>query len=820
MDIKNSGIVLASERQQPFAPKLYYFEPLRAGPRGTWPLHLDRCRSLGFDCVLSPPPFAPAATGDIFLAVDHERADPAVGGSLAVDEWVAEMAVACRERGLKLYLDIVLGRVAPDAVLVKSKPHWFELSNLQVDPRSPWQAPAAFARFSKAKVADELSAWWIKRLKRLVDAGVSGFRCEDVGTIAPEVWRHIIAAVKHDVPACHFLAWTPGVEWQVIRALRGVGFAGAFSSLPWWNGRVPWFAEEYELLRQLGAVIGSVEAPFARRSAWDAGDALGEVNRARHVLRRAAVTSNGLLVPMSFEFGAHGQMPRLAAKPTCKSTIADEICKANAVVDQLAGSAVNGQMQLLSDPDSPVTAFLRAVSDNIRSARSSIVVLINTDMQRDQWSPIALNPLPAAAGSAAISHEAITSDRQMHLALAPGEVRLLKVEATVPIRSRRAETEAAQAAPRIVVDNVAPTVDQGRFAAKRIIGEAIDIEADAFTDGHEMLAVEILWRTADEDDWYRAPTRALGNDRWRATILPNRIGRHEFTVEAWCDQYATFVQALEIKHKAGADVHLEIIEGRDLLQRAKQRSKGSGSEIISAALNWLADATVATSIEILLSPDLREVMRENDERAFLYRCDPPFALEVERPQAAFAAWYELFPRSATKSPSRHGTFDDVIARLPVIRDMGFDVLYLTPIHPIGQTNRKGKNNSLEAKPDDVGSPYAIGSSGGGHDAIHPALGTIDDFRRLRDAVAEHGMEIALDFAVQCSPDHPWLREHPEWFSWRADGSLRYAENPPKKYQDIVNVDFYTPDAFPALWMALRDIVLFWIGEGVQDFSRR
>jgi len=210
-------------------------------------------------------------------------------------------------------------------------------------------------------------------------------------------------------------------------------------------------------------------------------------------------------------------------------------------------------------------------------------------------------------------------------------------------------------------------------------------------------------------------------------------------------------------------------------------------------------------------------MWDAEERQFLYQVEPAFPVDIDRPEAAFAAWYELFPRSATDDPARHGTFDDVIRRLPAIQDMGFDVLYLPPIHPIGRTNRKGKNNSLEVTPDDVGSPYAIGGGDWGHDAIHPALGSFADFRRLRDAAAVHGMEIALDFAIQCSPDHPWLKQHPEWFKWRPDGTVRYAENPPKKYQDIVNVDFYAPNAVPALWQALRDIVLFWHGEGVRIF---
>jgi starch synthase (maltosyl-transferring) len=210
-------------------------------------------------------------------------------------------------------------------------------------------------------------------------------------------------------------------------------------------------------------------------------------------------------------------------------------------------------------------------------------------------------------------------------------------------------------------------------------------------------------------------------------------------------------------------------------------------------------------------------MYQAETRIFLHRREPPFPVNVERPQAAFGAWYELFPRSATDDPTRHGTFDGVIHRLPAIKDMGFDVLYLPPIHPIGVTNRKGKNNTLEVGPDDPGSAYAIGSREGGHEAIHPALGTIEDFRRLCAAAADHGMEVAIDFAIQCSPDHPWLKAHPEWFKWRPDGTVRYAENPPKKYQDIVNVDFYGTNSIPALWNALREVVLFWCNEGVRVF---
>ena len=276
----------------------------------------------------------------------------------------------------------------------------------------------------------------------------------------------------------------------------------------------------------------------------------------------------------------------------------------------------------------------------------------------------------------------------------------------------------------------------------------------------------------------------------------DRIGRHEFRVEAWIDRYGGFARDLMRKREAGRDIALDLREGEAMVRKALD--------------------VPATDPAILLAPETIEAMHLREERRFLTR-SRTYAADADRAGAGFSSWYELFPRSQTDDPARHGTFRDVIAQLPRVRAMGFDVLYLPPIHPIGTTNRKGRNNALTAGPGDPGSVYAIGSAEGGHDAIHPDLGTLDDFRALIAAAREEGLEIALDFAVQCSPDHPWLKEHPGWFDWRADGSIKYAENPPKIYEDIVNVDFYGEDAIPGLWKALRDAVQFWAAQGVRIF---
>jgi starch synthase (maltosyl-transferring) len=828
MRASSCSAALLSRTHEIFAPKIYYFHPLLAGPRGNWPAHLSRCRELGFDHIVSAPLFAPGKAGNLFLTADHESAHPSIDASRPADEVVKEFAQACQAHGLKLILDVELARVATDAAIVRSRPNWFHAADAatRVDPRSARRkTDAVYARFDKPAIAKEIAGWWIERLHRLVRAGVIGFRCENPQLVPSTIWRYVITAIKEGFPDCRFLAWTPGLDWQTIAALRGAEFDAAFSSVAWWDGRASWFVEEHELLRGFGSVIGCPEALYGARLARRLQNAADAKAQYRHLLRRAAATGDGLMIPMGLEFAStvdmdHGGGTADESIPVenCKAAFTAEIQDALSLADKLA-TLSGGEMRVLANPEQPVTAFLRSDAADVRYASYFAVVVINSDLQHAHPLPISLDPLPPAAGIAAVAREMIAADRDCRAPLAAGEIRLVGVRASAPIKLRRGERQATQVAAlsRIVIDNVAPSIDGGRFPAKRVIGESIGIEADVFTDGHELLAVELLWRAADEKEWRRVHMQLINNDRWQATVAPDRIGRHEFTIESWWDRYGTFCRDLEVKHNAGADVSVEIVEGRRHLEQAKERAQSDQNKIVATALNWLTDAAVDASIEIFLARDLREVMQEAEERLYLYRREPHFAIDVERPQAAFGAWYELFPRSATDDPSRHGTFDDVIRRLPAIKDMGFDVLYLPPIHPIGVTNRKGKNNSLEVEPTDVGSPYAIGSSDGGHDAIHPALGTIEDFRRMRDAAAAHGMEIALDFAIQCSPDHPWLKAHPEWFNWRPDGTVRYAENPPKKYQDIVNVEFYARNTFPRLWNALRDVVLYWRGEGVRIF---
>jgi starch synthase (maltosyl-transferring) len=361
---------------------------------------------------------------------------------------------------------------------------------------------------------------------------------------------------------------------------------------------------------------------------------------------------------------------------------------------------------------------------------------------------------------------------------------------------------------RILIENIYPAVEAGRFPVKRIVGEPIEVWADIFRDGSALLAAELLWRAEATTTWSQVRMRVDNNDRWTASFVPSQEGPHSFVIEAWTDEFATWRRDFLLKREAGLDVTLELQEGRELLASLKPPSNADARLIQQAYRASDGDPGV------LISDEIAEAAIKGS-RSDLSRSEG-IALMIERERARTGAWYEMVPRSQGRVPGQHGTFADCIARLPDVAAQGFDVLYLPPIHPIGSTNRKGRNNALYAQPGDPGSLYAIGSAEGGHNAVHPQLGTLEDFRRLVAACADHGLELALDFAVQCSPDHPWMTEHREWFKRRPDGSIQYAENPPKKYQDIVNPDFCCADA-AGLWAALRDVVLFWVGNGVRIF---
>ncbi|MCJ7837943.1 MAG: alpha-1,4-glucan--maltose-1-phosphate maltosyltransferase [Burkholderiales bacterium] len=369
---------------------------------------------------------------------------------------------------------------------------------------------------------------------------------------------------------------------------------------------------------------------------------------------------------------------------------------------------------------------------------------------------------------------------------------------------------------RAVIERLTPSVDGGRFAAKRIVGDEVVVEADCFTDGHDTLACLLLWRREGETSWNETPMAPLGNDRWRGGFVAASVGRYQYTVTSWVDHFLSWRHDFA-RRVEDEDVRVAALVGAGLIEGAVQRAQGEDRARLKS---WAARLRAVTDAQLLktlgLDEEFAAVAAAYPDRSLASTCPVVHPLIVDRERARFSSWYELFPRSASSEPGRHGTLRDCEARLPAIAKMGFDVLYLPPIHPIGCVNRKGANNSVTAVPGEPGSPWAIGSAEGGHKAVHPELGTIEDFRRLVAATRTHGMELALDIAFQCAPDHPYVTEHPKWFRWRPDGTVQYAENPPKKYQDIFPFEFESED-WSGLWQELADVFRFWAGEGVRIF---
>ena len=374
--------------------------------------------------------------------------------------------------------------------------------------------------------------------------------------------------------------------------------------------------------------------------------------------------------------------------------------------------------------------------------------------------------------------------------------------------NKTAQTVESAAVGAFHIEDVYPLIDGGRFPVKRVAGERVEVWADVYRDGHDVIACALVWRREQDREWRRAPMIHHSNDRWDGSFVPDQPGRYVYAIEAWTDEFATWRHGFELKQKAGADLTLDAVEGAGMLTKAQAGSPGAAAVIMRQCDDFLQTGETAP----LLTDELQDAMAESQLRPDLTQ-SRLFPFVADRPRARTGAWYEMVPRSQSQTPGQHGTFKDCIARLSDIGAMGFDVVYFTPIHPIGKTNRKGRNNAVTARDGDPGSPYAIGAEEGGHDAVHPELGTLEDFREFVAACKSLDMEVALDFAVQCSPDHPWLKQHPQWFKRRPDGSMRYAENPPKKYEDIVNPDFACEDR-GALWNALRDVVLFWIDQGL------
>ena len=690
------------------------------------------------------------------------------------------LIAAAQGHGLSVLVDLTVGRVtvANDGSL----PPIFVLAPAPTtDPRrSPATAPAATASIADEEDAASLAEFWAPRIATWSSMGIAGVRLLGLDSLPAATVAPFLIRLRARAPKAVLFAWTPGLAWESVAKLPPDAVDYVACSLPWWDGQSDWIWREMELLRRIAPVI----AP-------------------------AGLHHDALAASL-----ADGWMSELANLP---DTV--EVKTLNGL-RALPGFG-SGPARPLSGPGQPVAALLRTDAVDPRQAQQATLVLVNLN----ETVPVEVDgaAILASAGSfgpwVADGDDVATLDPTSELTLEPGALLTFTAPALPPPKPRPVSgAEHAALQPRLAVEAPSPCVDNGRFPARRIIGDLVDVEADVIADSHDQLAVMLQWRGPDDDEgaWRETPMRHVNNDRWTAAFPLQQLGMHQYRIQAWRDAFATFADELTKKHKAGVRTTLELQEGALLVGKAAERAAPAVKAELSGLVKALAAQDADARRETLLSPETAALMARADDRPLAVTL-APIPVQAERVAAGFAAWYEVFPRSLSDDPSRHGTFADVERHLPRIRDMGFDVLYFPPFHPIGRTNRKGRNNTLTPAPDDPGSPYAIGSAEGGHDALHPELGTIEDFQHLRAAAAEHGLELAMDFAIQCSPDHPWLKQHHDWFNWRPDGSIRYAENPPKKYEDIVNVDFYAPGAVPGLWNELCDVVLFWASQGIRVF---
>ena len=839
----------AAERVQ--GPRIYNLFPALAGPLHEWQGHLPRIAAMNFDWVYINPFHVTGASGSLYAIKDPFSVGPPFLGALAPEQGPAALrrfTASAQHAGLKVMMDLVINHTAHDALLAQEHPEWYRREpdgSLRlaraIDPVDPtkvtiWEDLAELD-FDSPQARAALTEYWIGYVRSYARLGFTGFRCDAAYQVPEEVWRRIIAPVKQAMPGVQFFGETLGCTTDQVAALADAGFDYIFNSAKWWDFKSDWLLDQYELFRLIAPSIAFPESHDTERLAAEGSDVPAIAARLRFHLMFAACFSSGLLMPMGYEFGFRRKLDVVKTRPRdwerTNIDLSDFIAVMLAMKAKVPALNVEGQQRRLTPPDSPVVALLRLEGGHPVDAATCALTLLNPDELRSH--EIALGPLLTGAGGLFDRFVDITP-QAAPMDFAAGRSLLLEPLGFRVFRGERAAitSKAQQAAPihatgphdalselaanRLAIERIHPEIDGGRFPVKRVVGDILEVSADIFTDGHDKVQARVKYRAIDEDSWSEAAMDFIDNDRWMGRVPLTRNIDYLYTIEAWRDLFGTWRADLIKRRAAKQDLRVELDEGLTLVEKAAARAKERYRDTLVAlqvhakTLRNRPDDLA----DLLLAEEIHAAMVLCADRTNLSRYGRELTVIVDRQAAVFSAWYELMPRSQSGDVTRHGTFEDVIARLPYVRAMGFDVLYFPPIHPIGHTNRKGRNNSLSAAPNDPGSPYAIGAEAGGHTAIHPELGTLADFQRLVQVAHAHGLEIALDFAIQCSPDHPWIKEHPEWFDWRPDGTIKFAENPPKRYEDIVNLHFYR-DAYPAVWHALRDAVLFWIKQGVKIF---
>ncbi len=835
--------------------RIYNLFPTLAGPVAAWTAHLDRIAAMRFDWVYVNPFHATGGSRSLYAVADYFRLNPDLRGDDARDddEIVASFARDAEARGLGVMMDLVVNHTANDASLVREHPEWYARDErgeiaapFAVDPDDPTKRTVwgdlAELDYSDRPERAALVAYVRDVAVHYARLGIRGFRCDAAYKVPAAAWAEIGAAVRTVLPNAVLAAETLGCTPAEIAKLRGAGFDAFFNSSKWWDFSSPWLLEQYERVRHIAPTIAFPESHDTPRLASELDPAVVDVAaeyRFRYLF--AATFSSGVLMPMGYEFGLTKPLDVVATTPsdwneTPRFDISAFVAATNDMKAEVPALHEEGAIAVASEAAAGRPLVL--VRDG-GATDGDVVVVVNARAEPARLAVRdALRTLGDGAREVTPERAPAPTRNGAVLELAPHEIRIFagapktaaaanaseKSNGSERRKAGKAGAEAKAAAMRDVrlearpvrIERVRPQLDEGRFPIKRVVGESIDVTANVFRDGHDLIDATILYRERG-GAWREAPFVEIENDEWAGSFRVDRNATYEYTIEAWPDLYGTWHHDTEKKRDAGASLAVEVREGRALVDAAIARSDGAARTSLEALARALDGASSDDArVRAMLADETLALLRGVPDRALATRYAPTLAATVDRRAAAFAAWYELFPRSQGTTPGVHGTFADAAKRLPDIRAMGFDVVYLPPIHPIGHAFRKGKNNTLDVGPNDPGSPWAIGNENGGHTSVEPALGTIDDFDAFVAAARANGLEVALDYALQCSPDHPYVAAHREWFTIRPDGTIKYAENPPKKYQDIVNFDWFGPHA-PALWDELRDVVEFWIGHGVTTF---
>jgi starch synthase (maltosyl-transferring) len=788
--------------------RIYNLFPTLAGTVRQWITHLPRIAAMGFNAVYVNPFHYPGFSGSLYAVKDYYRLNPRFRGSERDDDdtLLRGFTDAAGDYGLRVIMDLVVNHTSKDSELAASRPDWFTrdargnfVSPYATDPADP-RSKTVWGDLAELDYRPpqqrQILAYFQKLVRHYIGLGFGGFRCDAAYKVPAEVWRGLVDDAKVASADVVFCAENLGAPKEAVLALGSAGFDYLFNSVKWWDFESPWLLEQYEQFRHIAPSIGFPESHDTDRLVNEllaAGIPEAQIEpRYRQAYAFAAAYSTGVMMPMGFEYGWSRRLEvvgsRAGEEEPKRFDLSEFVAEVNATKRAFAALNEEGPQRLVSGQADPVVMLERQAE----SGGDCVFVLVNTHEQESR--EVALE------GSRVV--------------VAPLGVRIVHAGVAMAERPVVQHPQWRRDA-RIQIEEVYPELDGGRYPVKRIVGEMFEVWADLFRDGHDKLRAVLKYRYEDEA-WRETPFVFFDNDRWVGRFRLDAVGLWRYTIEAWTDHFESWRDEVEKKRAAGQNIELELVEGVAIVEEALQQARGGDAAKIRGLLRDLAGADTDARTELLLSSELPGLIARCSMRgdAVCYRRE--LEVVVDRRAARFAAWYEMFPRSQGSEPGKSASFDDCIARLPEVARLGFDVVYLVPIHPIGRLNRKGRDNSTRAEPSDPGSPYAIGSAEGGHRETHPELGTLADFRRFVQAAATLGMEVALDFAIQCAPDHPWVREHREWFRFRPDGTIKYAENPPKKYEDIVNVDFDNPDR-EGLWTELRDTILFWIDQGVRTF---